>query len=562
MAITGESTADMQFRRDPGKNSAASLHDEALQSSKLGGEKHVGGTKMSACWPRRALGIALLLAALSGCSTIDFDYPRTESHALTDTDDTELGRLIQPIVVDKPEGESGFLTMLNGIDALAARLMLGRRAEKSIDVQYYLIKNDVVGRVFIYNLLNAADRGVRVRLLVDDMFTSGLDVGLAALDSHPNFSIRIFNPFKRGAAGRSLGSIGNISRINRRMHNKSFTVDNQITIIGGRNIADEYFGARKDAKFGDLDVAGMGPIVQDISNMFDEYWNHETALPVLAFVKELDDPEAELDRVREFLAQSREEILKTEYADAVTAKFVQFMGGDGSKFRWAPYQMVVDSPDKGIKKKAKDADQILTPLVESLRSAKSEAIIISPYFVPRKRGVEGFSALEERGVDVTIVTNSLAANNQFTVHAGYAGSRKPLLKAGAEIWEVKPHATIQGAELVAAVGAKATLHTKAFIVDREQMFIGSFNFDPRSANINTELGVIIHDPGLASYYADYVREVLPIVTYEVFLDDRNKLRWRDYETDPATIFDKEPETSWWDRRKVGFVKILPVRGQL
>ena len=221
--------------------------------------------------------------------------------------------------------------------------------------------------------------------------------------------------------------------------------------------------------------------------------------------------------------------VQTEYADAVSAKFVQFMDGDGSRFRWAPYEMVVDSPDKGIKKKAKDADQILTPLVESLQSAESEAIIISPYFVPRKRGVEGFSALEERGVDVTIVTNSLAANNQFTVHAGYAGSRKPLLKAGAEIWEIKPHANFQGTELVAAVGAKATLHTKAFIVDREKMFIGSFNFDPRSANINTELGVIIHDPGLASHYADHAAKVLPTSSYEVFLDDRNKLRWRDYE---------------------------------
>jgi putative cardiolipin synthase len=517
---------------------------------------------MSALRLGRILGLALLIGLSAGCATIDYDYPRTESHALTDTDDTQLGRLIDPIAAGKPPDESGFLTMLNGIDALAARLMLAARAERTIDVQYYLIKNDIVGREFIYSLLNAADRGVRVRLLVDDMFMSGLDVGLAALDSHPNFSIRIFNPFQRGVAGRSLGAIGGFSRINRRMHNKSFTVDNKITIIGGRNIADEYFGARKDAKFGDLDVVGMGPIVQDISNMFDSYWNHETALPVLAFVKELDDPETELDRVRNNLAQSRQEILKSEYAGAVLAKFDQFMDGDGSNFRWAPYSMVVDSPDKGIKKKAKDADQILTPLVASLRSAENEAIVISPYFVPRKRGVEGFSALEARGVDVKIITNSLAANNQFTVHAGYAGSRKPLLEAGAEIYEVKPHANFQGTELVAAVGAKATLHTKAFIVDRREMFIGSFNFDPRSANINTELGVIIRDPGLATAFAEHVENVLPIGTYEVFLNDQNRVRWRDDDEDPAVVYDKEPDTSWWDRRKVGFVKILPVRGQL
>jgi putative cardiolipin synthase len=238
------------------------------------------------------------------------------------------------------------------------------------------------------------------------------------------------------------------------------------------------------------------------------------------------------------------------------------MDADGSQFRWAPYKMVVDSPDKGIKKKAKDADQILTPLVASLQAAQSEALIVSPYFVPRKRGVEFFSELEARGVHVTIVTNSLAANNQFTVHAGYAGARKPLLEAGVEIWEVKPHADIKGAEIVAAVGAKATLHTKAFIVDRKEMFIGSFNFDPRSANINTELGVIIYHRGMAEQFAKFADETLPIGAYEVFLDDRNKLRWRDNDIDPPFVYDKEPETSWWDRRKVGFVKILPVRGQL
>jgi len=513
-------------------------------------------------WSSRALGLALLLGLLSGCASINFDYPRTESRALTDTNNTELGRLVQPIASGKPEGESGFLMMLNGVDALAARMMLADRAERSIDVQYYLIKNDLVGRAFTYHLLLAADRGVRVRLLVDDMFMSGLDVGLAALDSHPNFSIRIFNPFKRGVFGRSIGAITNFSRINRRMHNKSFTVDNQVTIIGGRNIADEYFGARKDAKFGDLDVACMGPVVQDISNMFDTYWNHETALPVLAFVDELDDPEAELTRVRNNLARTMQDIMTTEYAAAVKAKFDEFMDGDGSRFRWAPYEMVVDSPDKGIKKKAKDAEQITTPLVASLRSAETEAIVISPYFVPRKRGIEGFSALEARGVDVKIVTNSLAANNQFTVHAGYAGSRKPLLEAGVEIYEVKAHADIQGAELVAAVGAKATLHTKAFVVDRREMFIGSFNFDPRSAKINTELGVIIRDPELAREFAEYVEKILPIGTYEVYLDERNKLRWRDDELSPPVVYDKEPNTSWWDRRKVGFVKILPIRSQL
>jgi putative cardiolipin synthase len=508
------------------------------------------------------LGLTLVFALLSGCASIDYDYPRTESTALTDTDDTNLAQALKPIVDGKPQGHSGFLTMINGIDALAMRLMLAERAERSIDMQYYLIKNDIVGRAFIYSLLRAADRGVRVRLLVDDMFTAGMDVGVAALDSHPNFSIRIFNPFNRGALGRPLGAITSFNRINRRMHNKSFTVDNQITIIGGRNIADEYFGAREDAKFGDLDVLGVGPVVQDISGMFDTYWNHETALPALAFLEELKDPDAALTQLRSTLAGTIEDIRDTEYAEAVGAKFRQYLDGDGSQLRWAPYEVVVDSPDKGIKKRADDADSITTPLIASLGSAESEAIIVSPYFVPRKRGIEAFSALEARGVDVTVVTNSLAANNQFTVHAGYAGSRKPLLEAGVDIWEVRPDVDVQGAEIVAAVGAKATLHTKAFIIDRREMFIGSFNFDPRSANINTELGVIIRDPELARSFAEWAVETLPVGTYELFLNEDNKLRWRDNRGDPPIVFEKEPESSWWDRTKVGFIKILPVKSQL
>lgn len=296
--------------------------------------------------------------------------------------------------------------------------------------------------------------------------------------------------------------------------------------------------------------------------MFDAYWNHEAALPVGAFLKKLDDPDAELERVKKGFADSIDDIKSTPYAEAVRGRIENFLDTDGSQFQWAPYTMVVDSPDKGIKKKAEDADSITTPLIASLRAAKREAIIISPYFVPRKRGIEGFSAMEARGVEVKIITNSLAANNQFTVHAGYAPSRKPLLQAGAEIYEIQPHANIAGAEIVAAVGAKATLHTKAFIVDREEIFIGSFNFDPRSANLNTELGVIIRDPELATYYAEFAERAMPVSAYEVFLNEDEKVRWRDSSNGQEIVLDKEPESSWWDRFKVGFVRILPVRSQL
>ena len=506
--------------------------------------------------------VAAALVFIAGCASIDYDYPRTESYFLPDTADTTLGRDIDPDVAKMPSDQSGFYPMDDGINALASRLLLAYRAEKSIDVQYYLIKNDIVGRTFVLALLDAANRGVRVRLLIDDMFTTGYDVGLAALDSHPNFEIRIFNPFRRGAAGRSLGAVTEFGRINRRMHNKSFTVDNQITIIGGRNIADEYFGAREDAKFGDLDVVAIGPVVQEVSNMFDTYWNHQAALPALAFVKELDNPAVQLEALHERLKQSRDDIRDSKYAAAVSSKALEYVESDNSLYDWAPYQLVVDSPDKGIKSKAKDADSITTPLIESLRSAEKEMIIISPYFVPLKSGIKALSEIQKSGVDVTIITNSLAANNQFTVHGGYAPSRKPLLEAGVKIYEVRPDAEIAGTEFVNAGGAKATLHTKAFIVDDKEVFIGSFNFDPRSANINTELGVIIRDPEFALLFAALIEDKLQLQTYEVFLNEKGKVRWRGYHDGQETLYDKEPDTTWGQRFAAGFVRFMPIRSQL
>jgi putative cardiolipin synthase len=341
------------------------------------------------------------------------------------------------------------------------------------------------------------------------------------------------------------------------MHNKSFTVDNQITVIGGRNIADEYFGLREDAKFGDLDVIGIGSVVQDVSDMFDSYWNHETALPVPAFVKELEDPEAALQELRDRLSSSIEETRKSRYAAAVRERSLQYIDSDQQLFEWAPYQLVVDSPDKGIKAKAQEADSILTPLVQSLESAESELIIVSPYFVPMKGGIQYLSDLQERGVQITVITNSLAANNQFTVHGGYAPSRKPLLEAGVRIYEARPDADVAGTEFVNASGAKATLHTKAFIVDDKEVFIGSFNFDPRSADINTELGVIIRDPELALVYSVLIDDALRDQTFEVFLNDQGKVRWRGYVDGEEIIYDKEPETTWGERTKAWFARIIP-----
>jgi putative cardiolipin synthase len=509
------------------------------------------------------MAVALPLS-LAACASIDFDYPREESFSMTeaDTENTHLAQQIQKISAGRIAGESGFIPQVDGIDALASRLLLANRAEKSIDVQYYLIKNDLVGRTFIHSLLAAADRGVRVRVLLDDVFTSGYDAGLRALQSHPNFEIRIFNPFNRGAVGRSLGAIPSFGRVNRRMHNKTFTVDRQITVIGGRNIADEYFGAREDSKFGDLDVIGIGPVVDDVANMFDLYWNHETALPVEAFTKELDNPDEGLDTLRRELQASVEAAKQSRYAEAVIDRAFEQIEAESGAITWAPYSLVYDSPDKGVRKKAGEAGTVLTPLQETIAAATKEVLIVSPYFVPRKGGIEALKEIQGRGVDVTVITNSLAANNQFTVHAGYSPSRKPLLQNGIKLYEVRPDATVKGTEYVDSEGARATLHTKAFIVDQRHVFIGSFNFDPRSANINTEMGVIIDDAELGSFFSQRVGEGLATQAYAVFLDDKGRVRWRGQRNGATDVYENEPETSWWQRFKVGFVRLLPIRGQL
>ena len=499
---------------------------------------------------------------MTGCASIDFDYPREESTALMDTTETYLGKKVALLSADKPKSGSGFYPLSDGIDALSVRLLLAERAERSIDVQYYLIKTDTTSLAFIRALLRAADRGVRVRLLLDDVFTSGYDAGMAALDSHPNFEIRIFNPFRRGAAGRIWSGLTDFSRINRRMHTKTFTVDNQVTVIGGRNIADEYFGAREDARFGDLDVIGIGPITNEVSQMFDSFWNHETALPVPAFAKVPDDPGAALDRLRQRLEEQIVIARDSRYGEAVRDTVLEFIERPSADLEWVPYQLVYDSPDKGMRSKGGPSVSIVEPLVEALQSAEEEVVVVSPYFVPRKTGVRFFSELEARGVDVRIVTNSLAANNQVTVHGGYAPSRKSLLRSGVRIYEVRPDAEVAGSQIVAASGAKSTLHTKAFLVDGKKVFIGSFNFDPRSANLNTESGVIIEWENMAGVFRAAVDDGLKAKAWELFLNEDDKLRWRGYQDGREVIYVNEPESTWVQRFIAGFIQLLPVKSQL
>lgn len=503
---------------------------------------------------------SLLISLLWGCATVDFDAPKAASRAITDTGDTRLGKLFARHAT-RPKNESGFYIVSDSIDALAIRLLAAEWAEKSIDAQYYMINNDTIGKVFFDSLLRAADRGVRVRLLVDDINTGGMEHKLAGLSDHPNIELRLFNPF----ASRSFRAFDawDFGRINRRMHNKSFTVDNQITIIGGRNIATEYFAANNEYNFGDLDTFAVGPVVRDTSRMFDAYWNHRNAVPYKQLSGQKKDDGARLQAVRETLQDNADTLRDTPYAQAVHDSLEDFIDGENKKLTWAPYQLVFDSPDKSLgEEEAEEAPGIVTPLLRSVRSAQESLLIVSPYLVPRDNAATGYEALQDSGIQVDILTNSLSSSDHTLVHSGYASSRKALLEHGVRLYEVRGDLHIEGTRESGQRKAKSSLHTKAFIVDKRYFFMGSFNWDPRSADINTELGIIIESPEIATRLADRFYKLAPQMCYIPFLDDQGRLRWREFNNGKTEILSKEPDTTAYQRLKANLGRVLPVRNQL
>lgn len=505
---------------------------------------------MTTFTPKRWL-CAGLLALCSACSSIDFDAPKPVSHALPASASTYLGQQLaeQPPL---PPGEASFHLLADGIDALAARLLLAERAERSLDVQYYMLADDLVGRAFMLTLLRAADRGVRVRLLLDDINTAGMDASLAALNTHPNLELRLFNPF--ASRGMRAFDAWDFRRLNRRMHNKSFTVDNQFTIVGGRNIANEYFAANPVYNFGDLDTVAYGPVVHAVSNMFDYYWNHSRAVPI----EQLRKGEADLPAERQRLADALEGLEHSRYAQALRASLSDYLEGDKG-FYSAPFELVFDSPDKTIPQRAGEAHKITTPLAQTVTRAQRELLVISPYFVPRDAGVENLVELQRSGVQVDVVTNSLASSDHLLVYGGYAPARKPLLRAGVRLYEMRGDLTLLGTEAAGTSTAKSSLHTKAFVVDRRYFFLGSFNWDPRSAELNTELGVIVDSAELVSPLVELIYAELGERAYHVSLEDDKHLRWQ---LPGRPALEREPETGFLTRLLGTLAGWLPIESQL
>ncbi|MBW1754429.1 MAG: hypothetical protein JRJ46_15435 [Deltaproteobacteria bacterium] len=337
----------------------------------------------------------LSLLLISGCATLPKDFERPESYALVDTDHTRIAKDIRAEKAVNP-GQSGFLLLGNGLDAFVARAVLANAADRSIDVQYYLYHNDLVARLFTDQLLKAADRGVRVRLLVDDMDLEGRDLGAAALDRHPNVEVRIFNPFSRKTS-RISQFVTRMGSVTRRMHNKSFTVDNQVTILGGRNMGNEYFDADPDLAFSDLDVMAIGPVAQEVSTAFDLYWNSELAYPVSVLVDKPPTPE-EIEQLGQKLNEYVAQQADSDYLQALRdSNLANAFRQNSVRFNWGEAVVVYDQPEKILHDFDKTEYHLLPKIAPYFRGVQEELIIFSPYFVPGKEGTAFLAQLSQRG---------------------------------------------------------------------------------------------------------------------------------------------------------------------
>ncbi len=480
---------------------------------------------------------------------------RPHSVSIRDTDDTRLGQALAP-QAEAHSGKSGFYPLVDGRDAFAARALMADAAERTLDVQYYIWHADLSGKLLFDALLRAAERGVRVRLLLDDNNTNGLDPLLATLDYHPNIEVRLFNPFViRG--WRALGYLTDFPRLNRRMHNKSFTADNQLTIVGGRNVGDEYFGSSAEMHFVDFDVMGIGPIVRDVSDDFDRYWSCASSYPADRLLP--IPPPAQRAAIREDLTQTAFQPAATRYASALSQlTFVRDMLARQLEFEWTEMRMVSDDPAKGLGLAPKK-NLIAERLKAALGPPQKEFRLISAYFVPTETGVHSLRSMAQAGVDITVVTNSLEATDVVIVHAGYAKRRRALLKAGIKLYEVKrafSGPSIRDRGLVGHSGS--SLHAKTFSVDGIRTFIGSFNFDPRSARLNTEMGFVIESESLAQGITNYLNQGLRDQAYEVRKTSLGRLEWIECTGTDSHRHRQEPNTSVWRRAAVVLASYLPI----
>lgn len=522
----------------------------------------------------RPIAFIVLFASLlaGGCSTLKdkFIDQRQPSFALARDTPTRLKQLAYTPPEDLPDA-SGFVLLDSGMDALASRLWLADQAEKTLDVQYYIFHGDKTGAIVADALLRAARRGVRVRVLLDDIYVFENESGILALDSQHNMEIRVFNAFRHRGSNpfvRLSQFFVDGDRLNRRMHNKLFIADNQFGITGGRNIGDEYFQAHEEFGFVDLDVLTSGPVVAEMSQAFDDFWNSKAVVPVRA-IPGYNQARQQLPALGEALSKARKSMEATPYWKDLQARPLSAQM-QSSEFYWLDgvAHTVVDPPEK-IEGDSHISDLLLGQMIGLRVDPEEELLIVSPYFVPGKIGMDWFAYLRARNVKIKVLTNSLAANDVPLVHAGYARYREPLLDMGVELFELKPlpNSSPRKKNLAGSGSSRSSLHAKTFVFDRKRAFIGSFNFDPRSALLNTELGLVIDSPLIAEIVAIMSEQGMsPLNSHRLSLstdkDGERKIVWSS-RTDQGDVgTDGEPNATRWQRFMMEMLMLLPIEENL
>ncbi|RUO34921.1 phospholipase D family protein [Aliidiomarina soli] len=508
--------------------------------------------------PIRWLGLGVVtLIVLIACSSLPALDDRSDSFAypVSVTQSTAIGQSIADEVAAHPQ-QSGILTLPQAQDAFAARLLLASAAERSLDVQYYIWRNDKTGQLLMQSLYDAAQRGVRVRLLIDDLNSGPIEDKLVALNQHASIEVRLFNPFAiRGP--RSLGFITDFARANRRMHNKSFTADNQVTIIGGRNVGDDYFSGADGVLFADLDALAIGEVVTDVSTDFDGFWNSQSAYPL----ELLTSPVSSAQKASTIATLFENEEAATLFMQSIQDRelFNQMLDGE-VPLEWAQTRMVSDDPRKALG--TVDEDQLLTYALRDIMGKPEASIyLVSPYFVPTLTGVETLEEMAARGVEIHILTNSFAATDVAIVHSGYAKWRQRLLQSGIRIYEMRPSVVEPdngNPDIPRFASSASSLHAKTFAIDGERVFIGSFNFDPRSAALNTELGFVIESETLAQQTADIFASEVPFNAYELRLAPSGRMYWLERNPGHHQRHDTEPDSTLLQRASVRFFSWLPI----
>lgn len=515
-----------------------------------------------------------MLAA--ACATLPpgLDAPKPVSTALAQPETTTLGTRLGALA-NKHPGESGFHLLVDGTDSFAMRVSIAAKAARTLDVQYFVLQQDTTGQLLLAALLDAADRGVRVRLLLDDELGIDGDATIRSLAAHANIEIRVFNPYvsrQEFAFLRGVEQLLQGGRLNYRMHNKLFIGDNAVAVAGGRNVGDEYFQASTTREFGDIDLAVVGPMVRQLSQSFDEFWNDRLAVPVEA--QPLGKPSAtELDASRVALATHRQSAAASNYVRSLPKAdgLAEIVAGK-RPLVWAKAVLAYDAPDKASAENGEQPGQLIWKRVAAAAAATtSDLIIISPYVVPGPSEMALIRQLRERGVRVRILTNSLASTDMPIVHTAYRRYRVPLLQMGVELYEVRPQpgrpAATHGSTGSGRSDAFA-LHAKVFVFDRARAFVGSMNFDQRSLRINTELGLIVDSAPIARALAERFDAIAqPANSYQVVLEPADALgvhtlRWVGLDGGQAVRYDTEPHVDDARRSMIEVLSLLPLDGLL